>query len=172
MTEEVFPQATASSLDVLMAICSPSRMHKIKATEAGAIYVLIESLPESRRLTCEKLLCLLDILCECAERRATTIDHAMGIASISKKIFRVSHAATERAVRILWSLCKFSLTPHLLKEMMHIGAVYILCMLLPLECTLRRSIRQRKFSEGTISIGGTLFAFSIPYFIFRFPGGK
>lgn len=135
VTEEVCPQATASSLDVLMAICSPSRKHKIKAIEAGAIYVLIESLPESRGLLCEKLLCLLDILCECAEGRATTIDHAMGIASISKKIFRVSHAATEKAVRILWSLCKFSPTPHLLNEMEQIGAVYKLCMLLPLECT-------------------------------------
>ena len=77
----------------------------------------------------------LDILCECAEGRATTIDHAMGIASISKKILRVSQAATEKAVQILWSLYKSSLTASLLKEMVQIGAIYKLCMLLQLECT-------------------------------------
>ena len=63
------------------------------------------------------MLRFLDILCECVEGIATTIDHAMGVASISKKIFRVSQAATEKTVRILWSLCKFSPTPRLLNEM-------------------------------------------------------
>lgn len=144
LTEEVCPQATASSLEVLMAICSPSRKHRIEAIEAGAIYVLIESLPDSQIITCEKMLCLLDILCECAEGRATTIDHAMGIASISKKIFRVSHAATEKAVRILWSLCTFSPTPRLLEEMVQIGAVCKLCMLLQLECTSKTKRKTRE----------------------------
>lgn len=144
LTEEVCPQATTSSLEVLMAICSHSRKNRIKAIEAGAIYVLIEFLPESQRITCEKTLCLLDILCECAEGRATTIDHAMGIASISKKILRVSQAATEKAVRILWSLCKFSPIPVLLNEMAQIGTVYKLCMLLQLECT---SKTKQKASE-------------------------
>nr|WPO07351.1 LaPUB22 [Larix kaempferi] len=144
LTEEVCHQATVASLEVLMDICSPSRNHRIKAIEAGAISVLIELLPESQRKTCEKMLCLLDILCECAEGRATTIDHAMGIASISKKIFRVSEAATEKAVRILWSLCKFCPTPGLLKEMVQSGAVYKLCMLLQLECTSKTKQKARE----------------------------
>ena len=135
MTEEVCPQSTVSSLEFLMAICYPSRKNRIKAIETGAIYVLIEPLPESQGITCEKMLCLLDIFCECAEGRAATIDHAMGIASISKKILRVSQAATKKAVRILWSLCKSSPTPGLLKEMVQIGAICKLCMLLQLECT-------------------------------------
>jgi len=144
LTEEVCLQATTSSLEILMAICSPSRKNRIKAIEAGAIYILIELLPESQRMNCEKMLCLLDILCECAEGRATTIDHAMGIASISKKIFRVSQVATEKAIRILWSLCKFSPTPRLLNEMVQIGAVYKLCVLLQLECTSKTKHKARE----------------------------
>lgn len=144
LTEEVCSQATTSSLEILMAICSPSRNNRVKAIEAGAIYILIELLPESQRMSCEKMLCLLDILCECAEGRATTIDHAMGIASISKKIFRVSQVATEKAVRILWSLCKFSPTTHLLKEMVQIGAVYKLCVLQQLECTSKTKQKARE----------------------------
>ena len=76
------------------------------------------------------MLRFLDILCECVEGRATTIYHTMGIASISKKIFRVSQDATKKAVRILWSLCNFSPTPLLLNKMVQIGVVSKLCALL------------------------------------------
>eukprot|EP01018_Ginkgo_biloba_P012478 Gb_02490 [translate_table: standard] len=143
LTEEVSHQATIAALEVLMAIC-PTRKNRIKAIEAGAVSALIELLPESQRRTCEKMLALLDVLCGCAEGRAAMTDHAMGIAVISKKILRVSQVGTEKAVRILWSLCKFSPTPRVIHEMMQVGAVPKLCMLLQLHCTSKTRLKAKE----------------------------
>ncbi|KAL0410183.1 UNVERIFIED_CONTAM: E3 ubiquitin-protein ligase PUB23 [Sesamum latifolium] len=97
---------------------------KIKAVEAGAVPVLIDLLLESSdKRACEMTLKVLDLLCQCAEGRAELLKHGAGLAIVSKKILRVSQVASERAVRILHSVSKFSATPGVLQEMLQIGVV-------------------------------------------------
>nr|GEU62307.1 E3 ubiquitin-protein ligase PUB23-like [Tanacetum cinerariifolium] len=52
--------------------------------------------------------CLEKLLCLSADGRAELLKHEAGLAVVSKKIFRVSHAASGRAVRILHSVAKLS----------------------------------------------------------------
>ncbi|GLJ55795.1 hypothetical protein SUGI_1198060 [Cryptomeria japonica] len=140
LTEEVCEQATVAALRVLTAMTLSSRSSRIKAIEAGAVSALIELLPDQtaeKKNRCERMLCLLDVLCGCAEGRAAMADHAMGIPVVSKKIMRVSELASEKAVRILWSLCQFSPSEHVWNEMLQVGAVAKLCMVLQVDCTAK-----------------------------------
>ncbi|GLJ55815.1 hypothetical protein SUGI_1198320 [Cryptomeria japonica] len=140
LTEEVCHQATVAALEMLIAIASNSRRNRMKAIEAGAVSVLIESLPDQtteKKGRCERMLCLLDVLCGCAEGRAAMADHAMGIPAVSKKIMRVSNLATEKAVRILWLLCKFSPSKRVIDEMLQTGAVTKLCLLMQCACSAK-----------------------------------
>ncbi|GLJ55812.1 hypothetical protein SUGI_1198290 [Cryptomeria japonica] len=140
LTEEVSHQTTVAALEMLSAIASNSRRMRMKTIEAGAVSVLIESLPNQtleKKGRCERMLCLLDVLCGCAEGRAAVADHAMGIPAVSKKILRVSDLATEKAVRILWLLCKISPSKRVIDEMLQIGAVTELCLLLNYACSAK-----------------------------------
>lgn len=132
---EVGLQATMAALVVLIAICKNSRKNRLRAIEAGAVFSLIELLPEANKTKCEKMLDLLDMLADYAEGRAILADHAMGIAVVSKKIIRVSEMATKKAVRILRSLCIYSSNASILQEMLESGAVSKLCILQQLGCT-------------------------------------
>eukprot|EP01018_Ginkgo_biloba_P032342 Gb_17119 [translate_table: standard] len=133
LTDEVSHQATVAALDILRAILCTSRRNRIRAIEAGAVFVLIELLPEAQKTKCEKMLEVLDMLLDCAEGRAALTGHAMGIAAVSKKILRVSEFATKKAVRILWSICIFSPNASILRDMVDFGAVSKLCTVLQLE---------------------------------------
>ncbi|GLJ55809.1 hypothetical protein SUGI_1198250 [Cryptomeria japonica] len=147
LTEEVCHQATVAALEMLTAITSNSQHSRINAIEAGAVSVLIESLPDQtpeKKCNCERMLCLLNVLCGCAEGRAAVADHAMGIPAVSKKIMRVSDLATEKAFRILWLLCKLSLSKRVVDEMLQTGVVTKLCLLLHSECTVKT---KRKVNE-------------------------
>ncbi|GLJ55806.1 hypothetical protein SUGI_1198200 [Cryptomeria japonica] len=138
VTEEVCQKATVAALQVLTAMAINSQRSRMKAVEAGAVSILIESLPEQtaeRKSSCERMLCLLDVLCRCSEGRVAMADHAMGIPAISKKMLRVSQSATEKAVGILWSLCRFCPSERILKEMLEVGTVIKLLMLLQADCT-------------------------------------
>uniref|UniRef100_A0A0D6QU30 RING-type E3 ubiquitin transferase n=1 Tax=Araucaria cunninghamii TaxID=56994 RepID=A0A0D6QU30_ARACU len=132
---EVCHQATVAALDALREICGNSRRNKLKAVEAGAVFALVELLPEAGGLKCERILETLDKLLDCAEGRAAAAEHAMAVAAVSKKIMRVSEAGTRRAVRILWSLCVFSPRAGILRDMIQFGAVSKLSMLLQLDCS-------------------------------------
>ena len=87
---EVCHQATIAALVVLIAICKKSRKNRLWAIEAGAVFSLIELLPEDKKPVCEKILDLLDMLVDYVEGRDAMDDHAMGIVVVSKKIIRVS----------------------------------------------------------------------------------
>ncbi|GLJ55813.1 hypothetical protein SUGI_1198300 [Cryptomeria japonica] len=140
LTDAVCHKATVAALEMLTAIASDSRRSRMKVVQAGSVSVLIESLPDQtpeRKSSCERMLCLLDVLCECAEGRAALASHAMGIPVVSKKIMRVSNLATEKAVRIMWLLCKFAPCKRVIDEMLQIGAVTKLCLLLQCECTAK-----------------------------------
>jgi len=161
ITGEVDHQATMAALNVLIAICKNSRKNRLNAIEAGAVFTLIELLPEAEKPKCEKMLHLLDMLVDYAEGRAAMADHAMGIAAVSKKIIRVSEIAASKAVRILWSICIYSGNASILREMLQSGAVSKLCMLQQLSCTDKT--RQR--ATEVLKLHGNTFRVSpcLPY---------
>jgi hypothetical protein len=131
-------------LKLLVELC-PWGRNRIKAVEGGATVVLIELLIEaSERRVCELLLVVLDQLCGCAEGRAELLKHGAGLAVVSQKILRVSHMATDRAVRILSLVCRFSATSRVLQEMLQVGVVSKLCLVLQVDSSLKSKERARE----------------------------
>ncbi|OVA07157.1 U box domain [Macleaya cordata] len=130
LRENFSHQATKAALHVLLE-ASPWSRNRLMTIEAGAVLELIElelSTPE-KRIT-ELIFGVLDNLCSCADGRAKFLDHAGGIAMVSKRILRVSPTADDLAIRILASICRFSPTNEVLQEMLNVGAVSKLCMVL------------------------------------------
>jgi hypothetical protein len=116
----------------------PWGRNRIKAVEGGAVLVLIELLFDvSERRACELILTGLDQLCGCAEGRAELLNHGAGVAIVSKKILRVSHVASDRGVRILSSICRYSANSRVLHEMLQVGAVSKLCLVLQVDSNFK-----------------------------------
>ncbi|KAJ4979439.1 hypothetical protein NE237_010219 [Protea cynaroides] len=138
LRDQISQQASKASLQIMIDLCPWSR-NRVKAVEAGAVSVLIEILLETttEKRVCEMLLVVLNLLCGCAEGRAELLKHGAGIAVVSKKILRVSHVASDRGVRILSSISRFTATSSVLQEMMQVGAVSKLCLLLQVDCSLK-----------------------------------
>ncbi|KAJ6300292.1 hypothetical protein OIU76_021152 [Salix suchowensis] len=88
--------------------------------------------PERR--TTELNLGVLSHLCCCAEGRAQFLSHGGGIAVVAMRILRVSPAVDDPAILILSSICKFSGTSMVIKEMVDVKAVSKLCVLLQADC--------------------------------------
>ncbi|KAG2686727.1 hypothetical protein I3760_09G021000 [Carya illinoinensis] len=132
--DQISQQASKAVLKLLIQLC-PWGRNRTKAVEAGAVSILIELLLDSsERRTCEMILMALEMLCGCAEGRAELLQHGAGLAIVSKKILRVSQVGSDRAVRILWSISKFSAAPAVLQQMLQLGVVTKLCIVLQVDC--------------------------------------
>ncbi|KAF5751684.1 hypothetical protein HS088_TW02G00701 [Tripterygium wilfordii] len=144
LRDQISHQASKAALKLLVEIC-PWGRNRIKAVRGGAVGTLIELLLEVKeRRECELILVVLNQLCECAEGRAELISHGAGIAIVSKKILRVSHSASDRAVKILSSICRFSATPRVLQEMLQVGVVSKLFFVLQVDGSLKTKDRARE----------------------------
>ncbi|XP_073032844.1 E3 ubiquitin-protein ligase PUB23-like [Primulina eburnea] len=144
LNEEFSKKATKATLKALINVC-PWGRNRIKAVEAGAVALLIDLLLDSSdKRASEMMLVVLDILCQCAEGRAELLNHSAGIAVVSKKILRISQVASERGVRILHSISKFSSTPGVLQEMLQIGVASKLCLVLQVDCGSKLKERARE----------------------------
>lgn len=137
----ISPRATKAALNLLIHL-SPFSRNRVKVVAAGAVPVLVELLLEhdnsSENIKINEMaLTVMDILCQSAEGRAELLGHAAGIAVVSKKILRVSLVASERAVRVLLSVSRFSGTPRVLEEMSRVGVVAKLCLVLQVECSAK-----------------------------------
>ncbi|XP_073275965.1 E3 ubiquitin-protein ligase PUB23-like [Primulina huaijiensis] len=144
LKDEISQKATKATLKVLINICQWGR-NRIKAVEAGAVNLLIDLLLDySDKRACEMILVLLDLLCQCAEGRAELLNHSAGLAIVSKKILRVSQVASEKAVKILYSVSRFSATPGVLQDMLQIGVVAKLCLVLQVDCGIKIKERIRE----------------------------
>ncbi|KAL4560666.1 hypothetical protein LXL04_032819 [Taraxacum kok-saghyz] len=145
LVDEISQKATKATLKLLLNVC-PWGRNRIKSAEAGAVPVLIDTLLDcTERRISEMVILVLDQLCLCAEGRAELLKHAGGLAVVSKKIFRVSSLASEKAVGILHSVAKFSGNRSVLHEMLQLGVVGKLCLVLHVDCG-------RKTKEGAIEI--------------------
>ncbi|KAI3512006.1 hypothetical protein L1887_19168 [Cichorium endivia] len=134
LVDEISRKATKATLKLLINVC-PWGRNRIKAAEAGVVPVLIGSLFDStEKRDSEMLIMVLDQLCHCAEGRSELLIHAGGLAMVSKKIFRVSTVASEKAVSILHSVAKFSGNRSVVQEMLQLGVVGKLCLVLQVDC--------------------------------------
>ncbi|PKA58335.1 E3 ubiquitin-protein ligase PUB23 [Apostasia shenzhenica] len=144
LTDRTSKQATKSTLQLLVDLC-PLGRNRVKAAKAGAAAALVDLLLEEEdRRTCEMALIVLDKLCGCAEGRAGLVGHGAGIAVVSKKVLRVSPAASDRAVRILQKVTRFSPTAAVLREMLQVGAVAKLCLVLQVDCGVKEKRRAKE----------------------------
>ncbi|VFQ74152.1 unnamed protein product [Cuscuta campestris] len=134
LKDQISQKASKASLQLLINV-GPFGRNRIKAVEAGAVGVLVDLLLDTtEKRTCEMILTALDLLSQCADGRAELVRHPAGLAVVSKKILRVSHAASERAVKILYSVSRFSATPGVVHEMLQLGVAAKLCLVAQVEC--------------------------------------
>ncbi|KAK7263468.1 hypothetical protein RJT34_31059 [Clitoria ternatea] len=144
LRDQISLQACKAALKLLVRLCSWGR-NRIKAVEGGAVLVLIELLLDvSERRPCELMLIALERLCGCAEGRAEFLNHGAGVAIVSKKILRVSHVASDKGVKILTSICRYSATPRVLHEMLILGGVSKLCLVLQVEGSFKAKERAKE----------------------------
>ncbi|XP_049371386.1 E3 ubiquitin-protein ligase PUB23-like [Solanum verrucosum] len=144
LRDEISQKAMKASLQVLVNVC-PFGRNRVKAAEAGAIRVLVDLLLDSsEKRVCEFMLVLLDQICQSAEGRAELLNHPGGLAIVSKKILRVSKVGSERAIKILHSISKFSSTPSVVQEMLSLGVVAKLCLVLQVDCGSKAKERARE----------------------------
>ncbi|KAK6802485.1 hypothetical protein RDI58_000265 [Solanum bulbocastanum] len=144
LRDEISQKATKASLQVLVHAC-PFGRNKVKAAEARTIRVLVDLLLDSsEKRVCELMLILLDQVCQSAEGRAELLNHPGGLAIVSKKILRVSKVGSERAIKILHSISKFSSTPSVVQEMLSLGVVSKLCLVLQVDCGNKAKERARE----------------------------
>ncbi|XP_071698801.1 E3 ubiquitin-protein ligase PUB23-like [Rutidosis leptorrhynchoides] len=134
LNDQISQKATKATLKLLINVCVSGR-NRIRAAEAALVPALIDILLDSsdKRLS-EMVLLALDQLCQCAEGRSELLKHGAGLAIVSKKIFRVSAVASDRAVRIVHSVAKFSGNASVVTEMLQIGVVGKLCLVLQVDC--------------------------------------
>ncbi|KAL3620248.1 hypothetical protein CASFOL_035160 [Castilleja foliolosa] len=143
--DRISHQATKAALKLLMELC-PWGRNRVKAVESGTISALIELLLDQMtdRRACELALAVLDQLCSCAEGRAELLSHGAGLAIVSKKILRVSHAASDRGVRILGSISKYSGSSRVVLEMLQVGVVAKLCLVGQVEANRKTKERAKE----------------------------
>lgn len=134
MLGDLCPLARKTALEILLII-SPVRRNRIRSVEAGVVTVIIEILPEAQINMAEKTLALLEILCQCAEGRASVCEHPVGIPVLLKMIALVSNRATETASRTLWHIYKNCGTPTVLQAMVEAGTYPKLRLVLNIGCS-------------------------------------
>ncbi|KAK9059973.1 hypothetical protein SSX86_020677 [Deinandra increscens subsp. villosa] len=117
-------------LHVMLTTCSWPRNCSMMI-DSGAVFELVElELGSPEKDITELIMGVLFHLCSSADGRAQLLDHAAGIAMITKRIAKVSQKVDERALMIISLISKFSGTDGVLKEMMKVGTVEKLCMVL------------------------------------------
>ncbi|KAI8562898.1 hypothetical protein RHMOL_Rhmol03G0071200 [Rhododendron molle] len=142
--DQISPKASKAALQLLINV-GPWGQNRVKASEAGAVKVLVDLLLDSSdKRACEMILTALDQLCRCAEGRAELLRHGAGLAVVSKKIHRVSKVGSERAVRILLSIAKYSGSSKVLQEMLQLGVVSKLCLVLQVDCGSKAKEKARE----------------------------
>ncbi|XP_073057475.1 U-box domain-containing protein 28-like [Primulina eburnea] len=86
------------------------KKNRSKMVRVGGVKALTKALsePELSPPLTEKVLKLLEIASSCREGRDEICGNELCVQAILKKVLKVSDAATELAVTLLWSLCCFS----------------------------------------------------------------
>ncbi|XP_073157232.1 U-box domain-containing protein 27-like [Henckelia pumila] len=101
--------ALEASLNLLSRLLVYKK-NRSKMVRVGGVKALTKALsePELSPPLTEKVLKLLEIASSCREGRDEICGNELCVQGILKKVLKVSSAATELAVTLLWSLCCFS----------------------------------------------------------------
>ncbi|CAK9211466.1 unnamed protein product [Sphagnum troendelagicum] len=120
-----------ASLKCFAAICL-ARKIRVKAIDAGVAPALVDTLmlqvqPSSEELQLENetvtelAVCVLDLICACAEGRAAVCDRVEAITALVKIVLRQSKLATEHALAALWAICRSTADSHIQLEAVRAG---------------------------------------------------
>ncbi|XBI45850.1 hypothetical protein VPH35_110237 [Triticum aestivum] len=117
----VSPQATKVALVTDYYLVSGSYRAAASFAELGTVFVVVELLVDAIKGTSEKALVVLDgVLCADTGLESTRA-HALVVPLLVKKMFRVSHMATEFAVSALWRLCRAALRVGVFQKLLQVG---------------------------------------------------
>ncbi|XP_071721305.1 E3 ubiquitin-protein ligase PUB23-like [Rutidosis leptorrhynchoides] len=134
LIDQISQKATKAALKLLINVFRWGR-NRIKAAESGMVSALIDVLLDcTNTRVSEMIIFVVEQICQCAEGRAELLKHEGGLAIISKKIFRVSSVASERAMKILYMVAKFSGDRSVVQELLEVGVVGKLCLVLQVNC--------------------------------------
>ncbi|XP_060169922.1 E3 ubiquitin-protein ligase PUB24-like [Lycium barbarum] len=137
-------QATKAGLQVLIGAC-PFGRNRLKIVESGAIFELIDlELTNPEKRVSELVFYLLAHLCVLADGRAKFLEHAAGIALVTKRTLRISSTIDDSAIQILGLISKFSATNEVLLEMLRVGAVSKICMVMQADCEVHLKKKARE----------------------------
>jgi hypothetical protein len=127
-------KAMKSALHVLLQTC-PLGRNRLKIVEAGAVKEIIDlALEKQEKNQTELIFMVLADLCCCADGREQFVQHAAGIAVISKRTLRVSSTTDDCALQIFCLISKYCATNDVVQEMLRVGAVSKLCMVMQADC--------------------------------------
>ncbi|VVA31959.1 PREDICTED: U-box [Prunus dulcis] len=100
------PTLIEAGLSCLIAVSTPRKV-KVRLVHLGAVKWLSKLLgdPNSATSTIEKVLKVLEMASSVKEGRAKICEDGKCVAGIVQRLLKVSDAATEHAVTILWSVC-------------------------------------------------------------------
>ncbi|XP_008231872.2 PREDICTED: LOW QUALITY PROTEIN: U-box domain-containing protein 27 [Prunus mume] len=100
------PTLIEAGLSCLIAVSTPRRV-KVRLVHLGAVKWLSKLLgdPNSATSTIEKVLKVLEMASSVKEGRAKICEDGKCVAGIVQRLLKVSGAAMEHAVTILWSVC-------------------------------------------------------------------
>ncbi|KAM0065480.1 putative U box domain, armadillo-like helical, Zinc finger, RING/FYVE/PHD-type [Helianthus debilis subsp. tardiflorus] len=144
LTDQISEKATKATLKLLISVC-PWGRNRIKAVEAGIVSVLIDALLDcSEKRVTELISMVLVQVCQAADGRAELLKHGGGLAVVSGMVFGVSPVASERAVRILYSVAMFSGSGRVLQEMIELGVVEKLVLVLQVDCGRKMKEKARE----------------------------
>nr|GEY19365.1 hypothetical protein [Tanacetum cinerariifolium] len=130
---------------LLKSMFEVSEPMQMKSAKAGAVPVLVDTLlVTAEKRVSEMVIIVLDQLCQSTEGRYELLKHSDGLAVISKKIFRVSTTASERVIRILYSVALFSSHTKILQDMLNLGVVEILVLVLQVDCGTKMKEKSRE----------------------------
>ncbi|KAJ8751976.1 hypothetical protein K2173_000722 [Erythroxylum novogranatense] len=98
-------------------------------------------------------------------RKSRAVEAWSWVSHCFKEDIKDFSVASDEAVRVLLSISKFSATPSVLQEMLHIGVVSKLCLVLQLEGSRKTKEKTRRFLNYKLEFGRTPLAYRRTFFV-------
>uniref|UniRef100_A0ACD5XIN5 Uncharacterized protein n=1 Tax=Avena sativa TaxID=4498 RepID=A0ACD5XIN5_AVESA len=136
----ICPQATKAAMVAAYHLARSDERVAARVATAGLVPLLVEALVDADKSVAEKALALLDAVLASEEGRAIARGHALTVAVLVKKMFRVSDLATELAISAMWRIGKSTggedegAVTRCLVEALRVGAFQKLLLLLQVGC--------------------------------------
>ncbi|KAK1277993.1 U-box domain-containing protein 21 [Acorus gramineus] len=129
-------RATRASLSAAYFVACASKGAAARLARAGAVGAVVEALAECEGGgTCEAALAVLERVADTEEGRRGLREHALAVVVVVKKVLRVSEAATEMAVAVLWKACAGAGGEgRVVVEALEVGAFQKLLVVLQIGC--------------------------------------